>query len=77
MSMQPCPFCGHQWQGQHNGFHREARILPMTCHGELNGFQPSSAGPDDFFDRVMNRVVGTLLVVSTAVLVVLQIRPPL
>jgi hypothetical protein len=46
------------------------------CSGEIHaGELQASAG--DVFDRLMNWVVGALLVAATTAVVVLQVHPPL
>ncbi len=65
-----CPYCGLNRPARVNGVGRCADSPAMPCGPEQR--QPSDGRPMQTLDRVMNWVVGTLLVTAVAVLSVLQ-----
>ena len=72
-----CPVCGVRTlgpdldAGDERSRHRTAHLFPAL---ELHGPNAQAANP--MFDRLMNWVVGLLLMAVISALVVVQVRPP-
>jgi len=74
MDTRICPRCGRPAEHFEQGDVRWAAGVPVLASGNAPGDSALSAVD---LDRVMNWVVGVLLLAATAAVVVIQARPPM